>query len=85
MEKYKDKIICPVDLVISDGVSEKNIDISREGVPEKWMALDIGPKTQKLFSDLIEKSGTVFRGPMGKFENEKFAQGSKAILAAMRQ
>ena len=86
LEKYKDKIVCPLDVVISDGVSARNLEIDGEEVPEKWMALDIGPKTQKLFSDIIEKSGTVFLGgPMGKFENEKFAQGSKAILAAMRK
>lgn len=85
LEKYKDKIICPQDLVISDGVTTKTIEISIEGVPAGWAALDIGPKTQKLFSDIIEQSGTVFLGgPMGKFEDEKFAEGSKSILNAMK-
>ncbi|MFH1200882.1 MAG: phosphoglycerate kinase [bacterium] len=84
-EKYKDKIVCPDDIVISDDISVKSVDINSEGVPDKWMALDIGPKTQKLFSDIIAKSKTIFlAGPMGKFENEKFAQGSEAILSAMK-
>ncbi|OGI66461.1 phosphoglycerate kinase [Candidatus Nomurabacteria bacterium RIFCSPLOWO2_02_FULL_40_10] len=84
--KYKDKIVCPTDLVVSDGVSVKVINIVSEAVEDKWMALDIGPKTQKLFSDIIENSKTVFLGgPMGKFENEKFAKGSEVILSAMRK
>lgn len=84
LQRYKDKIIYPQDFVISNGISVRDIDIMMEGVPDKWMALDVGPKTQKLFSDIIEKSKTVFlAGPMGKFEDEKFAKGSKAILTAM--
>ena len=56
-----------------------------EKVPDKWMAFDIGPKTQEHFSDIIKNSPTVFlAGPMGKFEDEKFAEGSKAILLAMK-
>ncbi len=85
LQSYKDKIVYPEDLVISDGVSTKFINISTEGVPDKWMALDIGHKTQKAFSDIIEKSRTIFlSGPMGKFEDEKFAPGSKTILNAMK-
>ena len=84
--KYKDKIVCPTDLVVSDGVSVKVINIVSEAVEDKWMALDIGPKTQKLFSDIIENSKTVFLGgPMGKFENEKSEKGSEVILSAMRK
>ena len=83
LQKYKDKIVYPSDLVISDGVSVKTI--TGEDIPMGWMALDIGPNTQKEFSDIIEKSGTVFlAGPMGKFEDEKFALGSQAILKAMK-
>jgi phosphoglycerate kinase len=85
LQSYKDKIVCPEDLVISDGTSIKIIDILSDGIPDQWMALDIGPKTQELFSDIIEKSKTVFLGgPMGKFEDEKFAQGSKIVLNAMK-
>ncbi|MFA5932170.1 MAG: phosphoglycerate kinase [Candidatus Paceibacterota bacterium] len=85
LQKYKEKIAYPEDVVISDGVTIKTINILTEEVPEKWMALDIGPKTQKVFSEIIENSKTVFLGgPMGKFEDEKFAQGSKAILEAIK-
>ena len=97
LEKYKDKIIYPEDFIISNKkvlnsaiaenstFVEKIIDINREEIPMGWTALDIGPKTQKLFSDIIEKSKTVFlAGPMGKFEDEKFAGGSISILSAMK-
>ena len=51
-----------------------------------WMALDIGPETQKNYSDIIHQSKTVFlAGPMGKFEDEKFSQGSKIIISAMAE
>jgi phosphoglycerate kinase len=85
LQTYKDKIICPEDVVISDGVSVKNIEIASEEVPDKWMALDIGEKTQKSFSEIITNSKMIFlAGPMGKFEDEKFAVGSKSILEAMK-
>ncbi len=84
LEKYKDKIVVPEDVVVSDGTTVKNIDISKENISEEWAAFDIGPKTQENFSKIIENSKTVFLGgPMGKFEDEKFAVGSIAILNTM--
>ena len=81
-ESLGKKIICPKDLVISDGISTKII--TTEEIPVNWMALDIGPQTQKEFSDIISQSKAVFMsGPMGKFEDEKFSTGSKAVLSAM--
>ncbi|MDP2788637.1 MAG: phosphoglycerate kinase [bacterium] len=86
LQKYKNKIIYPEDLVISDGVTTKVINITLEKVPDGWMALDIGPESRKIFSNIILKSGTVFlAGPMGKFEDVRFSQGSKNILAAMKK
>jgi phosphoglycerate kinase len=79
------KIITPVDVIISDGNEVKTIDIIKEGVPNNWMALDIGPKTQEVFSQIIEQSKTVFiNGPMGKAEDNKFQGGSLAVLHAMK-
>ena len=83
MQSYGEKIIYPEDLVISEGVSTKVI--TTEEIPIGWAAFDIGSKTQKQFSDLIEKSKMIFlAGPMGKFEDERFAEGSKAVLRAMK-
>ncbi|MEK9182615.1 MAG: phosphoglycerate kinase [Patescibacteria group bacterium] len=78
------KIIIPSDLMISDGVLTKII--TTEEIPAGWAAFDIGPDTQKTFSDIINKSKTVFtNGPMGKFEDEKFRAGSLAILDAIKE
>ena len=79
------KIITPVDLVISDGVTVKTIDITTEEIPMGWMAFDIGRKTLEEFSLVISQSKTVFmNGPMGKFENERFSFGSQVIINAMK-
>jgi len=84
-ESMGKKIIIPQDVVISDGNSLKIINIAQENIPEGWGAFDIGPATREDFSKIIDQSGTVFiNGPMGKFEDEKFAEGSRAILKAMK-
>ena len=82
-ESLGKKIIIPKDFIISDGVSTKII--TPEEIPAGWKPLDIGPQTQKDFSEVIGQSRTVFlNGPMGKFEDEKFAGGSEAVLATMK-
>lgn len=84
ISNYGDKVVIPTDVVISDGTTTKIINVT-EGVPDKWMALDIGPETIKNFSDIILNSKTTFiGGPMGKFEDEQFAEGTKKILGAMK-
>lgn len=85
LKSYGDKIVIPSDVIISDGISIRTIDINTESVPVGWMALDIGSKTQKNFTNIIEQSNTVFlAGPMGKFENEKLTEGTRAVLSAMK-
>jgi phosphoglycerate kinase len=84
LEKYKDKVVYPEDLVITDDNSVKVI--GQEDIVVGWKAFDIGPKTQKTFSDSILQSKTVFlAGPMGKFEDSRFSYGSQAVLEAMKK
>ena len=53
-------------------------------IPEGWRGVDIGPATVKLFADVIASAGTVlWNGPMGVFEDDRFAEGTKAIAEAM--
>ncbi len=58
--------------------------IDRDIIPDGWMGLDIGPKTQALFADAIKGSGTViWNGPMGVSEWDNFAAGTIAVATAV--
>lgn len=81
LDSYKDKIILPLDSVVSDEIEElsniKDIDL----FDDNDKALDIGPKTIDEFKKIIDKSNTiVWNGPLGYYENERFAIGTKDIL-----
>jgi len=53
-------------------------------IPEGWRGADIGPATAVLFAEVIASAGTVlWNGPMGVFEDDRFAEGTKAIAVAM--
>ncbi len=79
------KLLLPVDNVIADAFSnDANTQVVEGNIPDGWMGLDIGPKTVELFSDAIKNAKTVvWNGPMGVFEMEKFAVGTKAVAAAL--
>lgn len=91
MAKAKDKgvkFLLPLDINVAEkfeeNASSKIVDADK--IPEGFMGLDIGPKTQKAFADAIIGSGTVvWNGPMGVFEWEKFAKGTTAIAKAVAQ
>ena len=60
--------------------------IYSDSIPDGWMGLDIGKKTQELFSKSIEGSGTViWNGPMGVSEWENFAGGTRAVAKAVAE
>lgn len=76
----------PVDSVIADKFdAAANSKVSPiDSIPDGWMGLDIGPKSEKLFSEVIEKSKTIlWNGPTGVFEFEKFAHGTKTVANAI--
>ncbi len=55
-------------------------------IPEDWMGLDIGPKTQAIFADAVKDAGTViWNGPMGVSEWEAFASGTIAVATAIAE
>jgi phosphoglycerate kinase len=80
------ELMLPVDLVLGrsfDAATER-----REGdgveVPEGWMGLDVGPRTTTAYAGRIAAAGTVlWNGPMGAFELEPFAAGTRAIAEAV--
>lgn len=80
------KLLLPVDVVYADRFAEDAQPHITEGrdIPSDCMGLDIGPKTRELFAKAVKESKTVvWNGPMGVFEFENFANGTKAIAQAM--
>ncbi|PWN32244.1 phosphoglycerate kinase [Meira miltonrushii] len=85
-KKNNVEIVFPVDYVTADKF-DKDAKVGQaddqSGIPDGWMGLDAGPKSQKLFADAIKSSKTIlWNGPAGVFEFENFANGSKAMLEA---
>jgi phosphoglycerate kinase len=80
------KLLLPVDTVIADKFApdaESKVVASGQ-IPDGWQGLDIGPETVKLYCGAVADAGTViWNGPMGVFEFEKFAAGTKAVAEAL--
>jgi phosphoglycerate kinase len=80
------ELVLPVDLVIADRFAAEAEPHALDGVdvPEGMMGLDIGPKTADAYGAAIAQAGTVFwNGPMGAFEMEPFAAGTRAVAQAV--
>ena len=91
IEKAKEKGVnfyMPVDAIVADDFSgDANIkEVAIEEIPADWEALDIGPKTREIYRDVIQKSKLViWNGPMGVFEIDAFAGGTKAVAEALAE
>jgi phosphoglycerate kinase len=76
----------PVDLVIGDrfAADAERRMVDGTEVPDGWMGLDIGPRTAEAYAERIAAAGTVFwNGPMGAFELEPFAAGTRTVAEAV--
>jgi phosphoglycerate kinase len=89
LERAKDsgcELELPVDLVLGrefDAAAERREQDCVE-VPAGWMGLDVGPRTAARYAKTIEAAGTVlWNGPMGAFELEPFAAGTRAVAEAV--
>lgn len=89
MKKADDKgvkFLIPVDNKVGKEYDENTESqvVSSDEIPDGWMGLDIGPKTQEIFSDAIKGAGTViWNGPMGVSEWENFAAGTISVAKAV--
>ncbi|MCP3028175.1 phosphoglycerate kinase [Halobacillus sp. A5] len=89
MKKAEEKgvdFVMPEDVIVADDFSDsantKEVDI--DSIPADWEALDIGPKTRDKYSKIIKESKLViWNGPMGVFELETFANGTKDVAQAL--
>jgi phosphoglycerate kinase len=80
------RLLLPLDLVLGDRFDAGAERREHDGtdVPDGWMGLDIGPRTADAFAQEIADAGTVFwNGPMGAFELEPFAGGTRAVAEAI--
>lgn len=80
------KILLPVDNVVADHFGEDAVGevVSSDAIPDDRMGMDIGPETEKLYSDAIAAAKTVFwNGPMGVFEMDQFAHGTQVVAEAV--
>ena len=82
------KLLLPVDTAIGNEFTADCeytvVDIKE--MPEGWMGMDIGPKTVEMFSEAIKNAATVvWNGPMGVFEFDAFAVGTKAMAKALAE
>ena len=76
----------PTDTIIADKFeNDANSEVSSvDDIPDDWMGLDIGPESVKKFTEVIKNSKTIlWNGPMGVFEMDNFAAGTKAIALAV--
>lgn len=89
LEKAADsdcELVLPIDLALGREFSAgtETVDLDGVEVPEGWMGLDIGPKSAADYATRIASAGTVlWNGPMGAFELDPFANGTKVVAEAV--
>ena len=76
------KFYLPVDVIAAEKFAEDAVSkiVTSQEIPDKWMGLDIGPATVRLYREALNDVQTIlWNGPMGVYEMEKFARGSSKI------
>lgn len=91
LDKAKEKgveILLPLDHRITDDIKEgKNVKTTDDAnIEEGWIGVDIGAETEKQFGQKIKAAGTVvWNGPMGIFEKDEFAKGTRAVAESVAE
>ncbi|MCW4353182.1 phosphoglycerate kinase [Hoyosella sp. YIM 151337] len=88
LERYADVIHLPVDIVVADSFSAdaSTQTVAAAEIPEGWMGLDIGPESADRFATVLGNAKTIFwNGPMGVFEFDAFAAGTRGVAEAIIQ
>ncbi|KAI1269032.1 putative phosphoglycerate kinase PgkA [Xylariaceae sp. FL1019] len=85
-KKNNVKVTLPVDYVTANKFgadAEVGAATDKDGIPDGWLGLDVGPESVKLYKAAIDDAKTIlWNGPAGVFEIEKFASGTKSTLDA---
>ena len=80
------EFLLPVDTVVAKefAADAESKTVPSTEIPAGWQGLDIGEKTREIFADAVKGAGTVvWNGPMGVFEFDKFAEGTRAVARAV--
>jgi phosphoglycerate kinase len=79
------KLLLPSDVVAAGSIdASSGTVVPADSIPVELAGMDIGPESERSFAEAIDGAKTVFwNGPMGVFENDAFASGTKAVAAAM--
>jgi phosphoglycerate kinase len=80
------KIAIPTDIVAAQEMNAgaKTRHVSAQAIPDGWQGLDVGPETAGAYSDELAGAATVlWNGPMGVFELEPFAAGTRTVAEAV--
>ena len=87
MEVAEKKVYLPIDHIVVNNLEGTDFQVTDGAtIPEDQIAVDIGPKTRKLYSEVLQNSGSVFwNGPMGIYERKPFDEGSVAMAEALAQ
>ena len=85
VERAGDKLMLPLDHIVADRfAADAATQVVTGEIPDGWMGLDIGPATRERYATVIEGAATIiWNGPMGVFEMEPFAEGTRAVAKAM--
>ncbi|MYH19554.1 MAG: phosphoglycerate kinase [Gemmatimonadetes bacterium] len=80
------RTLLPVDHVVADSINASGNALHVDQIPDGSMALDIGSETRRHFAEVIGEAGTLlWNGPMGVFENENFAGGTREVAHAIAE
>ena len=80
------KVVLPLDLVVADRFTEdaRPRVVDAGAIPVGWLGLDIGPRTEQKFAEIVAGAASVFwNGPMGVFEWASFRSGTAAVASAL--
>jgi phosphoglycerate kinase len=85
LTRGRGKIRLPLDHLVVEKLDAPQTARVVEGeIPAGWIGVDIGPKTIAAYRDEIAKAGTlVWNGPMGKYEDEPYSRGTRAVAEAL--
>ncbi|MFC1595787.1 phosphoglycerate kinase [Candidatus Margulisiibacteriota bacterium] len=87
-KKQGTELLLPSDTIIADAFSNEanTAVVDSDQIPADWQGLDIGPKTARIWAEKVKTAATViWNGPVGAFEMDKYAEGTKAIAKALAE